>query len=566
MARKKAVIYARQSSGKEEESESIAMQLERCVELARKHNLEIVGQFSDANTSGRLYPEGAENIIAMDIAYQKWHEKNSIEKKCRPGLRKVLNLLPLVEVLVVYDMTRLYRPVQNSFLQSFIDSQLVESGVHVLTVKDGETNPSDFSDSLVTTIKSHVNDNQIKLTSEKARLAMKKLKDDGYLPTGAHMYGIRYIGGKSRKVEVIPEQAEVIRFVFEQTLKLKPYNWIVREMNRLFGDRTEGKTFYGTSFRHIISQPFYCGFMYDSHGALIPARQMQGQEIIPYETWEAANDIVNDPNRIIRHCKNMPHPFSGILVCGYCGSKMLVGMDGNKEYYHCISVQTKGMDNCRQARVTMNIIRESKVFTGLKKAIAPLLVLSLFKDLEHQEVLIRRTSKLPKLKEMLVNYETRLTTASDDYIEGRMGLDAFHVIEQMANIKIKAVKNEILQIEKAYINARNREEEIKCFFNNIDDLMQARLEEHVFEKLLRNSITQIKCYYDHVDIDTIHGVFTLRRYMDEKYRNFPKFTYRLLQPDNELTKTIVEIEYVYNRSKGRNLIAKFGNLHIYSIK
>ena len=147
-----------------------------------------------------------------------------------------------------------------------------------------------------------------------------------------------------------------------------------------------------------------------------------------------------------------------------------------------------------------------------------------------------------------------------------MGLDAFHVIEQMANIKIKAVKNEILQIEKAYINARNREEEIKCFFNNIDDLMQARLEEHVFEKLLRNSITQIKCFYDHVDIDTIHGVFTLRRYMDEKYRNFPKFTYRLLQPDNELTKTVVEIEYVYNRSKGRNLIAKFGNLHIYTIK
>ena len=75
MARKKAVIYARQSSGKEEESESIALQIEMCRELARKHNIDVIGEFHDANTSGRLYPEGAEDVMQLDIAYQKWCKK-----------------------------------------------------------------------------------------------------------------------------------------------------------------------------------------------------------------------------------------------------------------------------------------------------------------------------------------------------------------------------------------------------------------------------------------------------------------------------------------------------------
>ena len=563
MLKRKAIIYARQSSGKEEESESIAMQLERCRDLTHKHHLEVIGQFSDANTSGRLYPDGAENVIVLDVAYQKWYEKNSIEKKSRPGLRKVLNMLPLADLLIVYDMTRLYRPVQNSFLQSYIDSQLVESRVRVLTVKEGESNPSDFSDSLVATIKSQVNDNQIKLTSEKSRLAMQKLKDDGFLPTGARMFGIRYVGGKSKKVEVIPEKAEVIRFAFEQTLKLKPFNWIVREMNNLYANQVNGKAFYGTSFRHIISQPFYCGFMRDSHGALIPARQMQGQEIISFEEWQKANEIVNGSNRTIRRCKNMPHPFSGILRCGYCGARLVVGRDGQKEFYHCLSVVTAGCDECRKARVTMNLVRSTEESTGLRKAIAPLLSLALFKSLEQQEALTRRANELPKLKMLLADIEAKIMTAGEEYIEGSMGLDAYHIIEQKANAKIKELRNEILQIENACKNASIQEEHLRMSFQSIDELMQDGLEIHIFENLLRSCINEIKCFQDHLDIQTIYGAFTLMRAMNGQSRNFPRFTYKLIQPDDRLSHAHIEIDYLYGNSERRRLLATLGNVRVY---
>ena len=77
MSKVNAVIYARQSSGKEEESESIAMQIEKCMELARKRKIEVIATYNDANASGRLYPSGAESMADQDSVFQDWYRKNT---------------------------------------------------------------------------------------------------------------------------------------------------------------------------------------------------------------------------------------------------------------------------------------------------------------------------------------------------------------------------------------------------------------------------------------------------------------------------------------------------------
>lgn len=567
MSRKKAVIYARQSSGKEEESESIALQLERCHALAKEQNLEILGEFYDANSSGRLYPAGADAIMEMDIAYQKWRKNNTIEKRSRPGLKSVLDLLPKVNILLVYDITRLYRPIQNGFLQGYIDMMLIEHHVHVLTVKEGESNPSDFSDSLVTTIKSHVNDNQIRLTIEKSKLALTKLRDSGYLPTGTRMYGIRYIGGKEHKVEVIPEQAEVIQFVFDNIVRHKPYNWILREMNRLYGERVSGKAFYSTSFRHIITQPFYCGYMFDSHGALIEAKQMKGQEIIPFDVWQRANDILNNKQRPPQHRKIQSRPFSGLLICGHCGAKMIVGQDGDKEYYHCMTTIGTDDSECRKSRVTMNLVRHSDSFTGLRRAIAPLLILSFFNSLERQASITAKAKELDKLYLSIDNYQKRLNDAAQAYIEGKLDLVAFSIVQEKANSRIKSLKADALQIEMASDSVRSCEDNFRNLLMNIDDLMNDRLDNHVFEDMLWESIKSIKCFYDYIEIETFYGSFRLNRFMKGKMRNFPKFQYEIIYPKNQdaCLDTKIHITYLYGTNSKRKLVAELGNLVIFSM-
>ena len=521
---RKAVIYARQSSGKEENSESIQMQLEMCRKLAEKHNLEVIGEFYDANCSGRLYPAGEEELMARDVAFQNWYSKNSLEKKSRPGLRDALNMLSEVSYLIAYDITRLYRPLQSSYLQGYVDMRLVVNHVNVLTVKEGESDPSDFSDSLVATIKSHVNDNQIKLTSEKSKLAIRRLRDSGYLVNGAKMFGIRYVGGPERKIEVIPEKADMIRFVFNSTLAFKPYNWILREMNRQYGHLVEGKSFYISTFRNIIAQPFYCGYMHDSMGALIKARQMEGKEIISLAEWRKANEIVNGKKRTVRHRKYASLPFSGLLECGYCGAKMIVGKDEGKVYYHCITAMNTGREDCRKARVTINLIRENQHYTGLKKCLSPLLLLALRSSIEKQNALIAQQDRLPEIKSRLDKLRRQLDAASEEYLSGHITLNAFTIVEQSATSHICALVDELVKIEGAIKNAHCQENKVKLLFDNTRNIIEDKLEDAIFEELLRNAVQKIRCFYDKIEISTIYGTFTLKRYMDGSIRNFPRFT------------------------------------------
>lgn len=71
----KALIYARQSSGKDDFSESVEAQIANCKKLAEKEKLEVIGIYKDLNTSGETYPVGAEEIARLDKAYMNWSSR-----------------------------------------------------------------------------------------------------------------------------------------------------------------------------------------------------------------------------------------------------------------------------------------------------------------------------------------------------------------------------------------------------------------------------------------------------------------------------------------------------------
>ena len=89
----KALIYARQSSGKDDFSESVEAQIANCKKLAAKEKLEVIGIYKDLNTSGETYPVGAEEIARLDKAYMKWALNQSSKKDFRLGLCQVLQKL-----------------------------------------------------------------------------------------------------------------------------------------------------------------------------------------------------------------------------------------------------------------------------------------------------------------------------------------------------------------------------------------------------------------------------------------------------------------------------------------
>lgn len=566
---KKAIIYCRQSSGKEEDSESIAFQEDSCRKFAAARGIEVINVYQDANTPGRLYPTGAEELAMMDTALCSWLKRHTTEKRFRCGLGEAIAALPEVDYLLVYDLSRLYRPVQNSYLESYVNSNLVSCKTELISIKEGKIDFANFTDALVSSIKSQVNDNQISLTREKSKKALAKIQDDGYYCTQPKMYGIRYIGGKEREIEVIPEQAEVIRFVYDMVLKRCKYTELLRQLNSRFKGRCSGKCFYDSSWRHIIENPFYSGHMYNSQGALIVAKQMLGKEIVTFEEWQKANEIVGIQRGKPPVRKRTSHPFSGLMFCGHCGGRMSILKDKDKICYACLQgVNARHEAECSHSRVNITLVRKSDKYTGLKEALAPVLLLALYKELEMKNGQGKFKRSLEEKNILLTNVEKKIAELVDSFVNGNCPQAAYFAAYEKLNARKCTLLTDITKLTREMEASGDLEKKAKEYLGMVNKVMNNSLEEYEYTDLLHRSVKQIKCFHDHLDICTVYGDFTLRRYMDLKFRNLPKFTYDIVSTSKskkitDLTDCKILVTYLYDKNEKAELIVDLSVMEIY---
>jgi len=527
VSKKKVVIYCRQSSGKEEESESIAAQALACQNKAKELKLQVLGVFSDANTSGRLYPSGATAEAALDGAYQRWLAEHTTDKKSRPGLQEALDLFKETDYMLVYDITRLYRPLKDSYLQGKINNTFRENNVRLISVKEGVIDFENFTDGLIYNLTAQVNDNQLVIGREKSKKALQALVDNGIYCSMPRMYGIKYLGGKEKAIEVIPERAEVIRFIYNCVLKHWKYTDIVNALNTKYKHLCDGKHFYDSSWRHIIANPFYAGYMRNTSGDLIPAKQIQGKELVTLEEWRRVNEIVNVPLRKGHGRKHNNLPFSGLMYCGTCESKMSVVNDNKKICYACLSGTNLDHNaDCGKSRTNVLLVRKSENYTGLKESIRPFLLLALYKDIEHRNGTDKIKDGIQKNQIELDNLNARLKKISDEYAEiadNTVTFKAYADVYAKMEKKISAKKSAIAQLEneiKSATNARQRAEE---YFSLAEKVLRGEIEDGEFTELLHKSVRRINCFETYVEIVTLYGTVKLNRYMDKTFRNFPKF-------------------------------------------
>ena len=572
---RKAAIYLRQSSGKDDDSPSIAMQRKHCEEFARKNNLEVIGVFEDANTTGRVYPEGAEELAALDTVYHHWLAIHPMQKSKRPGLGKLLRILPSISHIVVDDLTRLSRPVAGSFLQNYLFQQLTSNHITILCVKGGEVDWSDLGDRLLSDIQSSITDNQICIQSIKSHDALQKLKDSGYYPNAPKMFGIRYCGHK--QVEVIPESAACIRFIYQAFLQYRSFSSIVFEVNQRWRHLFEGKCCHDSTIHRILKQPFYCGLMRNSRGDYIIAQQMARQPIISQDTWQKVQEILATRQSYITRQKVHVHPFTGLLRCGHCGARLVSGVDNGKIYYHC-HAGTQGLHSveCRKSRLNVNVIRLSSEYTGLFQCIAPLLLLGVV-ELYAEQRQKKQSACQGKTAEQLNQQRLRLKHLAE-IVAATIHLDedeAAIICQEAAkllpapNIKAPALQDDPYSRDmqnlfmggyKQYLNLGRKPYHPQSLHKKTGkDLPR------YYELLLRRSIREIVCREKELLIRTCCGEIVLPRFLKGNLRNFPRYIWRRVYPkakDYSLENCRIEVTWICGQGRRRHL-ADFGPLRLF---
>ena len=306
------VLYARQSSGDDERSESVDLQLARLKAMAASRGWTVIGEYSDLDISGKCYPDtvDARALSQVDTVFREWSDGR--KDVYRRGLGELMGRLNEADAVLVWDITRLMRPLRGSYLESYIVQRLKMHHCKVIQLDGGEVDFSSFENSLIVTITSMINDNQLKIQREKQMGAYKAMRDRGQQCSGPAPLGYR----RERGTMVVDTAgAEAMREAYRLCLNGDGISRICRQLNGKYRLNV-----MPSNLKKMLKRPVYAGLAYNSDGDLIPASP--SLPIVSEADWRRAQLLLSGKTH--GYVRKRINALSGLMRCGYCGGAMNV--------------------------------------------------------------------------------------------------------------------------------------------------------------------------------------------------------------------------------------------------
>ena len=497
-------IYSRQSSGDEERSISVEEQISNCKHLAEVKGLDVKEIYQDLNTSGRLYWCGAENIAQMDIVYQNWVAETKKKNQFRLGLGNLFAELKKGDVIIVDDITRLYRPLTNSYLESALIQFLLSKEIKIYTVKNGELNLTSFNDNLINALQNRINDNQLALQRKKCKDSYRRLKDSGEHIQSIHKTFGYTSTGRKYEIEIVPREAEAVKFIFNSYLNGVGVFKITKEINSNFKDILKTGHTTAKTIKSILARPLYAGYTYNSNGELIKSKEVEGKELIDFTTWNEANNLLNKNRTHRKPKKKYTYFFNGLCKCGYCGSNLNVVIN-HKKYFslRCPRHISTNYPNCKVS-IGLNSVFEHGL--GMNAAITPILILGLLKKLQEQNNQEALKSQIESNKIELNNITNKEKQLSTMFLEGLIEQDVLKTVLNQNKAKKSAIEQEIIKLEHQAVDVDK--EEVRALTSKV---FNRKLTDNEYNRLVQQTIKEIKVYHDKIEVETYFGSITLPR-------------------------------------------------------
>lgn len=333
-----AFINARYSTDNQN-PDSIDVQVSKCTQYCNQHGIPILGVFADEATSGM--------------------------KDTRPQFEAMMSQLRmgLADTVVIYDQSRMFRKMTAWF--SFRD-ELAAMGVEIISItqpmigKDLQ-DPTNFL-----TEGSMALFNQIWAlqTRQKVMEKMQYMARNGQHTGGKPPLGYTVV---DKKLVIQPEEAAVVRRIFDEYAAGRSYKQIIDSLNR-DGIKTKRGTNFGSNSLHdLLHNEKYIGTLVygkslhaangtrNTHGDSGQAIRLENAipAIIDRELFDAVQRRMAGNKRAAggRPATNRDYPLKGKVFCGDCKSPMAINnVRGKYHYYLC--TQKKRNHNCDSVRIS----------------------------------------------------------------------------------------------------------------------------------------------------------------------------------------------------------------------
>lgn len=353
----RAVVYARFSTELQNEK-STEDQIELCRAYAARHGFDVIGTYEDKARSGA-------SVLGRD------------------GLMRLMDAARdrKFGVVIVEALDRLSRDMEDL---AGIHKRLSFLGVEIHAVHDGT------ADAVLVGLRGLVGQLQREDGAKKVRRGMAGVIRDGR-HAGGRAYGYRPAPGRTGELEIVGEEAEVVRRIFSAYADGRPPREIAGELNREGvapprGAKWNASTINGNAQRGngLIFNELYVGRIVWNKVRMVknpdtgkrisrPNPRDQWQtiaapllRIVDDEIWARVQALKAEKARLSTNVKRRPaHLLSGLLRCGCCGSGMSVHDRDKtgKTRIRCSAVRESG--SCSNRRILYLSDVEEAVLRGM---------------------------------------------------------------------------------------------------------------------------------------------------------------------------------------------------------
>lgn len=226
--------------------------------------------------------------------------------------------------------------------------ELTKIGVRVIFEAENIDSLRD-KQTIRTVIKSYFAEDELVKDSQATKFGLKRRYEQGkvVIPNPYPLLGYKY--DKNRNLVIVPEQAKIVKEIFDRYCANEKSIDIIRSLNERGIKTSGGNTWNYSNLAYLIKQEKYTGDAYlqkyySDHGALRANRGEKAmyvverwcEPIITHEQFELAKQRRKNHELYERNPGFVPEydVFRGIMKCGQCGANYNKQANGHKTLKH----------------------------------------------------------------------------------------------------------------------------------------------------------------------------------------------------------------------------------------
>ena len=341
---KRVAAYARVSSDKDPMGHSLSAQISYYNTLIQKHpDWTLVGIYADEGITGTR-ADRPEFVRLLD--------------DCRAGK---------IDMVCTKSISRFAR---NTITLLETVRELKELGVDVFFEKENLHSTTGEGELMLTILASFAQE-ESRSASENQLWRVQKNYQEGK-PWNCTMLGYRNENGQ---LQIVPEEAEVVRTIFRMYLEGKGMRVISMYLNSLGILARRGNEWHEHTVYKVLKNYSYTGNLLlqqtysENHitkkrlpneGQLPKYHVEQAHEpIIDLETFLRVQDEIKARAEKWTYCtEHKRYPFTGLLVCERCGKNYRRRINHGRHFWNCTTTLAKGKARCNAKMIPETVLEE----------------------------------------------------------------------------------------------------------------------------------------------------------------------------------------------------------------